>query len=73
MVMVLSQTTLPEGFRAVVGDDIRVADAAGKPQWGTITTVDEEGVTVDLNHPLAGEDLTFRIRVMSILGARRRR
>ena len=28
--------------------------------------VDDEGVTVDLNHPLAGESLTFEIEVVGI-------
>jgi len=32
-----------------------------------VTGVSEEGVTVDANHPLAGEDLTFEIELLEIL------
>jgi peptidylprolyl isomerase len=31
-----------------------------------IVAVDEDKVTFDLNHPLAGESLTFDIQIMSI-------
>ncbi len=34
-----------------------------------ITEVTDEGVTVDGNHPLAGQDLTFDIEVMSVRDA----
>ena len=31
-----------------------------------ITAVNEEKVTLDANHPLAGQDLTFEIEVVEI-------
>jgi peptidylprolyl isomerase len=33
---------------------------------GRITHLDEEKLSVDLNHPLAGESLTFEIEVLGI-------
>lgn len=32
-----------------------------------VLTVDDKGVNVSLNHPLAGEDLTFKIKIEEIL------
>lgn len=32
----------------------------------TITDVSEEQITIDANHPLAGEDLTFEINVVNV-------
>jgi len=31
-----------------------------------ITAVDEDSVTLDANHPLAGEDLTFDLEMVDI-------
>ena len=41
----------------------------GQPLMGTITSIEGEVVTVDFNHPLAGETLHFSIEVVSIRDA----
>ena len=33
----------------------------------TVVSVDEDTVTLDANHPLAGEDLLFVIRLLEIV------
>ena len=38
----------------------------GQPFTGRITTLTEETVTVDLNHPLAGQDLQFEIELVEV-------
>ncbi|MGH7255694.1 MAG: hypothetical protein ACREA0_27350 [bacterium] len=32
----------------------------------TIRAIEEESVVVDLNHPLAGKDLIFTVRILKI-------
>lgn len=40
--------------------------AHGEPIHARVTAVQEETATVDLNHPLAGENLLFEVKVISI-------
>ncbi|EKF74487.1 peptidyl-prolyl isomerase [Alcanivorax hongdengensis A-11-3] len=42
------------------------ADAAGAELPGVIAKVDDEWVTVDFNHPLAGRDLTFEVEIVQV-------
>ncbi|MBL7252280.1 peptidylprolyl isomerase [Alloalcanivorax sp. C16-2] len=42
------------------------ADAAGAELPGVVTDVDDDWVTVDFNHPLAGRDLTFVVEIIDV-------
>ena len=61
--------TLP---RATVPEDMEVGDflSVGFPDGGTapaqVAALDEENVTLDANHPLAGRTLLFDLEVVSI-------
>ena len=39
---------------------------AGAPKRATITEVTEKHIVIDMNHPLAGEALTFAIKLIKI-------
>ncbi len=39
----------------------------GQPLHALIAAVDEETVTLDFNHPLAGKDLTFELELVEIV------
>tara|TARA_Y100000310_G_C20618956_1_gene782214 strand:+ start:966 stop:1409 length:444 start_codon:yes stop_codon:yes gene_type:complete len=46
----------------------------GNPETGQqfptkILAVDDKEVTIDMNHPLAGKDLTFKIKIVSVESA----
>lgn len=61
-----------EAFQGV--DDIQpgMQFQAQTPQGGmtvTVTAVDETTVTVDGNHPLAGQDLFFAVEIMTVRAA----
>lgn len=60
------KNSLPENFKPEKGIMIRLQDQTGRPIPGTITDITENNITVDLNHPLAGKDLTFDIKVIGI-------
>ncbi len=63
------QTVPKEMFQGI--DKIEVgmqfqADSSTGPAIVTITGVDGDEITIDGNHPLAGEQLTFDVEVMDI-------
>jgi peptidylprolyl isomerase len=58
----LNLTTEPEP-----GQWVRVTLPSGQSSLVTVTAVTATGITVDANHPLAGEDLTFELELVAIL------
>lgn len=48
------------------GDVVRFRNAQGSVQYATVTKAEEEKVTLDLNHPLAGQTLTFDLEIVEI-------
>jgi peptidylprolyl isomerase len=50
-----------------VGDRIPVPQPGGPPIEVTVANVTESEVTVDANHPLAGEELTIDIELIDIV------
>ncbi len=61
-----SRETLPENFQPEKGQVLALQDQEGRQIPVTIKDFDEENITVDLNHPLAGKELTFEIKVVGI-------
>jgi peptidylprolyl isomerase len=49
-----------------VGMQVEVEDEEGNTYAADVVEFDDESVTLDLNHPLAGEALTFDIEVVDI-------
>ena len=58
--------SLPEEIPAEEGQQLQLQDQNGRAIPATIIDVDDENITIDMNHPLAGKDLTFEIKVVSI-------
>ncbi|MFH1154116.1 MAG: peptidylprolyl isomerase [Pseudomonadota bacterium] len=61
-----SRSELPPEMDPEIGQTIALTTPDGQqiPAW--IAGKDEEGLTVDLNHPLAGKALTFSIEITGI-------
>lgn len=55
---------LPGSDRLEVGQHIRLASAQGIPMPCVVTAKDDTSVELDMNHPLAGKDLTFEIELL---------
>jgi FKBP-type peptidyl-prolyl cis-trans isomerase 2 len=60
------RSELPEGFDPQVGQVLALQNPQGGQFPAKVKHTDEEKVTVDLNHPLAGETLTFEVEVVEI-------
>ena len=61
LVMKFVRADLPENFVPVIGKTIKIQELGG-----TIVNVDETHVFLDCNHPLAGKDVVFDIKVVGI-------
>ena len=49
-----------------VGQSINVQTQQGQTRPAQVMKIEEDGVTLDLNHPLAGKEITFKIKVVDI-------
>ena len=66
MVRILPRCDFPEGGVPALGQQFRVRQEDGKSLIVTVVEIDDEKVTLDANHPMAGQDLTFDITLVSI-------
>jgi len=61
----IPRSSFEPGFEFVVGEIIRGQTPQG-PFVAKILTVTDANVTLDFNHPLAGQDLTFEVELVSV-------
>ncbi|MBS1587133.1 MAG: peptidylprolyl isomerase [Bacteroidetes bacterium] len=66
MMMEYPKTEFPADMIPEVGMELHMSDNMGNVFPVVITEVLDEVVVLDANHPLAGEDLTFEIELVSI-------
>jgi len=62
----VDRSVLPAEVELVVGNQLQAQTQDGQTLVVTIIAVDDASVTLDGNHPLAGEDLTFEIELVEI-------
>jgi len=60
------RASFPNDFEFAVGEQVYGASPDGAPVIAKIKSFAEEEVTLDVNHPLAGEDLTFEVELVEI-------
>jgi peptidylprolyl isomerase len=66
MVLVVDRAQMPPDMQPEVGQQLEIRQPSGQTIPVVITDVSEADVTLDANHPLAGEDLTFDIQLVEI-------
>ena len=57
---------IPAEIPVEVGTRLQMQTQSGQPVPVVVVASDEKTVTLDANHPLAGQDLTFDIEVVAI-------
>jgi FKBP-type peptidyl-prolyl cis-trans isomerase SlyD len=65
LVVKVKKTQFPPGAQLTVGDQFQVNNDAHSPVF-TIMSIDQEDVTVDGNHPMAGKDLFFDVEIVGV-------
>lgn len=57
---------IPEGMTPQVGQTLMLSTPQGQQLPARVDSIDDTKVVFDLNHPLAGQSLTFDIKVVGI-------
>ncbi|MBD3233168.1 MAG: peptidylprolyl isomerase [candidate division Zixibacteria bacterium] len=65
LVKTFDRSNLPESITPSVGQQLQMKRADGGVINVTVTDFDEENVTIDANHPLAGKTLVFDIELVN--------
>ena len=65
-VQAVPRAQIPAEIPLEVGGSLQVQTPDGQTIPVTVTSVTDEEVTLDANHPLAGKDLTFAVELVEI-------
>ena len=68
-VQVLQRSEFPKEMEIKEGMEFVTNDADGNQMPFVISKITDEQITVDFNHPLAGEDLTFDVELLDLRDA----
>ncbi len=66
LIAVLNRESFPADFEIKLGQTMRMRDNEGHIFSGIATAMDEQTVEVDMNHPMAGKDLDFKVTILDI-------
>jgi FKBP-type peptidyl-prolyl cis-trans isomerase SlyD len=69
LIRTFPKSTMTDMGEVVQGMQINATSPTGEQLVGTVTTHDDENVTLDFNHPLAGMNLRFQGAVESVRAA----
>ena len=67
LVLNVARSEMPSNLDPQVGQRLHSHQPDGQPVTATITAISDESVTLDGNHPLAGQDLIFEIELVEIV------
>lgn len=67
LVAVVARSQVPTEIELDIGTILQVRSPEGGIARVVVKKITESEVTLDLNHPLAGQDLTFELKLVKIL------
>jgi FKBP-type peptidyl-prolyl cis-trans isomerase SlyD len=63
----IPRNILPADYEPMVGDPLELRDAeSGEIFQVFVSEIDDDNLTVDFNHPLAGETLNFQVKIVNL-------
>jgi peptidylprolyl isomerase len=69
LVVEIDKERIPEDLTVEVGQQLVLRQAEGPPIRVKVADMTEQSVTLDANHPLAGQDLTFEVQLIEIVSS----
>lgn len=64
--MDVPRSAFPQDIPVEEGAELTVRDDAGQARYARIEAVEDDTVTLNFNHPLAGDELHFNVKVVSL-------
>ena len=68
LVAEIDKSSFPEDMELSVGDMLHLQQPDGQAIAATVAEIKDGSVILDANHPLAGQDLTFDVKLVEIEG-----
>lgn len=68
MIITINRDDIPEDITLEIGLQLAMSDGGGNQIPVQIIDITEDAVTLDGNHPLAGQDLNFEITIVEVVG-----
>lgn len=66
LVAEIDKSSFPEDMELTVGDMLHLQQPDGQAIAATVAEIKDGSVVLDANHPLAGQDLTFDVKLVKI-------
>ncbi|HOI18244.1 MAG TPA: peptidylprolyl isomerase [Candidatus Woesearchaeota archaeon] len=66
LVQTIPLNAIPEKIPKEIGVVMQIKFPDGNMGFATIINIEGETVTIDMNHPLAGQTLNFKIKIISV-------
>ena len=66
LIATVNKSAFPENIEPTIGRQLQMEQPGGKTINVTIAKIEGEEVTLDANHPLAGKELIFDIKLVEI-------
>jgi len=65
--IMVNKNEFPKDMEFVIEGVVQGQDNQGRPIQGQIVKIEENEVELNMNHPLAGEDLAFEVELLEIV------
>ncbi|HEX7005098.1 MAG TPA: peptidylprolyl isomerase [Trueperaceae bacterium] len=66
LMLEVDREQIPEGIELAVGTQLQLQQQDGQAVPVTVAELDSDSVTLDANHPLAGQDLIFELELVGV-------
>jgi peptidylprolyl isomerase len=67
LVGIIEKARIPDNVTPKVGMVLKIRSPEGETIKVTVADVNETGVTLDMNHPLAGKELIFELKLIEVV------
>ena len=64
--MDVPRDAFPANIPLEQGTELELRDKSGHPMFARVDTVSDESIRLNMNHPLAGKDLNFDVKIASL-------